>query len=140
MSNKIGSDVIGRRTTLGTRRKKKKISAEDLQKQIRIIAAHLKQNPKMIDEETKKKLGELVVAVEDSNPSFSDNAKKLFYSIGTAADIAQLFTFLSGIPSLPVLVQTLRIAKGVLDNSSVSIPRLSYRKRKPKIPKSTAYT
>lgn len=141
MSNKIGKDVIGgRRTTQRTQGRKKKASAErKLQKEIKAIADYLSQNPQEIDENTKEEMRKLIKIIQQSNPDFSEKASKLLSSIGTAADIAQLFTFLSGISSVPVLFQVLRIGNGLLNSSNMKSRRSLYRKKEPKIPKSVAY-
>ena len=139
MPKKIGKDVIGRKTTLRTQGEKK-ISPKKLQKEIRTIARYLSQNPKEIDEKTKEELRKLIPIIEKSNPDFSEKARKLLSSIGTVADTAQLFTFLSGVPSLPVLFQVLLIGSRFLNSSSMKSRGSSYRKKKSKIPKSVAYT
>ena len=139
MPDRIGKDIICRKTTLKTHGRRKKISQKELQKKVRAIAEFLKQNPRKIDDETKEELEKLITIIERSNPDFSEKARELLSSIGTAADIAQLITFLSGVPSLPALLQVLRIANGILDCYSKKSRKSSYRERKLKIPKSVTY-
>lgn len=147
MPNKIGTDVIKRKGTLRKRNTRRKISAEDLQVQIRNIAEHLKRNPKNIDERTKKELRGLLINIEKSsreaNPSLSEKAQKwaslIEKGINLSADIVQLFTFLSGIPSLPTLGQVLIIAKRIVDSPGTKTKQFSYRTRKRGLPPEVSY-
>jgi len=146
MTEKIGADVIGRTKKLSIPNKKK-VSTEDLQIQIRKTAEYIEQNPHHIDEDAKRELRILLADIKESsrqtNPDFSQKAQEWLSSIqkgvGLSADIVQLFTFLSGITSLPMLFQVATTANKIAHNSATISKQPPFREKKPKIPKDVAY-
>jgi len=148
MTEKIGADVIGRKKKLRTQNKER-VRAEDLQIRIRKIAECIRRNPEDIGEDTKEELRRLLVDIEKSsrqtNPDFSQKAQEWLSSIqkgvSLSADIVQLFTFLSGMTSLPMLFQATKIANNISCGSRVLSDQSPLKKKDkaPKMPKETAY-
>jgi hypothetical protein len=146
MPEKIGVDAIGRKKKLGIQNRKE-VSAEDLRIQIQKILEDIRQNPRSIDEDTKKELRTLLVGIEKSSrqtsPDISQKAQEWISSIqkgvSLSADIVQLFTFLSGITSLPMLFQVIAIANRIAYGSTNISSQFSFGQKKHKIPKNVKY-
>jgi hypothetical protein len=106
-----------------------------------------RENPRVIDEDTKKELRTLLADIEKSsrqtNPDFSQKAQELLSSIqkgvNLSADIVQLFTLLSGITSLPMLLQVVAIANRIAHSFINISSQPSFREKKPKIPKDVTH-
>jgi hypothetical protein len=141
MPEKIGADVVGRKKRSSIKNRKE--SARYLQTQIRKIAEDIKQNPRIIDEDTKKELRTLLINIEKSSrhtdPDFSQKAREwlslIQKGVSLSADIVQLFTFLSGISSLPTLLQVIAVANRMAHGSTTISTQPLFRKKKPEIPK-----
>ncbi|MDI6847231.1 MAG: hypothetical protein QMD23_03770 [Candidatus Bathyarchaeia archaeon] len=75
----------------------------------------------------------------ETNPDLSEKAREwlslIQKGISISADIVQLFTFLSGITSLPRLLQVATTADRLAYSSGTISRQFSCRKKKPRIPK-----
>ena len=142
LRQKIGKSVLRRKPKTDTTKTKKneKISGSELRQTIRQLREYIQQHPQKIDNRTQDELKQLLLAVQNSKYGGQGSQVKQWLSsieqgLSSSADLVQIVSFLSGIDSLPILIQTTRIlfrlCKPSRDRKEI-LPKKERGKSKPK--------